>query len=171
MAFCDKILAPDLLPGWRDEVRRSGRRLVVTNGCFDLLHIGHATMLEAAKAHGDVLLVGVNSDASVRRLKGPRRPVSPEHDRAAMVAAMGCVDAVVVFDETTAESFLRQAAPDVWAKGGDYTLDQLPIAERCVVESLGGRVVIVPRVTGRSTTATLERIEGSLRGKEEWSGR
>lgn len=169
MAFRDKILAPDLLPFWRDEVRQAGQRLVVTNGCFDLLHIGHATMLEAAKAHGDVLLVGVNSDASIRRLKGPRRPVSPEQDRAGMVAALGCVDAVVVFDETTAESFLRRAAPDVWAKGGDYTLEQLPIAERSAVESQGGRVVIVPRVMGRSTTATLERIEENLR--EEWSGR
>ncbi|MBL9128574.1 MAG: adenylyltransferase/cytidyltransferase family protein [Verrucomicrobiales bacterium] len=148
-------------------MRRSGRRLVATNGCFDILHLGHATYLEAAKALGDVLVVGVNSDASVRRLKGPTRPVNPEADRAALIAALGFVDAVVIFDETSAERFLAETEPDIWAKGADYTLQTLNPAERATVERTGGTIAFLQLVPGRSTTATLQRIgEGNREGLE-----
>lgn len=158
MGFLDKILALEAVPAWRELQRLAGRRVVVTNGCFDLLHLGHATYLEAARAEGDLLLVGVNSDASVRRLKGPTRPVNPEGDRAALIAALGCVDAVCVFDETSAERFLDLSRPDVWAKGADYTLDTLNQDERRVVEQAGGRIAFLTLVPGRSTTGTLRRL-------------
>lgn len=160
MGFRDKLLPLDTLPAWREEQRAAGRRLVVTNGCFDLLHLGHVTYLEAARAEGDLLLVGVNSDASVRRLKGPTRPVNPEGDRAAVVAALGFVDAVCVFDETSAQRFLDLARPDVWAKGADYTLGTLNQEERRVVESHGGRIAFIDLVAGRSTTGTLRKLAG-----------
>lgn len=159
VGFSEKILLPPSLTAWRESIRQSGRQLVVTNGCFDLLHIGHATYLEAARALGDLLLVGVNSDASVRRLKGSSRPIRVEGDRAALIAALGCVDAVCVFDETSAERFLGLAQPDVWAKGADYTLETLNQAERTTVEKGGGRIAFLPLVPGRSTTLTLKRLE------------
>lgn len=159
MAFRDKILTWESLPAWRARVRDAGERLVVTNGCFDLLHVGHATYLEAARALGDRLLVGVNSDASVRRLKGPTRPVNLEEDRAALIAALGCVDAVCLFDETSAERFLAWTQPDLWAKGADYTLETLNQAERFTVEKAGGTIAFLTLVPGRSTTATLKRLE------------
>ncbi|HMO65244.1 MAG TPA: adenylyltransferase/cytidyltransferase family protein [Verrucomicrobiota bacterium] len=146
-----------MLPAWRAAQRRLGRRLVATNGCFDLLHLGHATCLEAARRLGDALLVGVNGDASVRALKGPARPINSERDRALLVAALGCVDAVCVFPEPSAAEFLRRAQPDVWAKGGDYTLESLDQTERRVVEMAGGRIAFIPFVAGKSTTALLAR--------------
>ena len=158
MGFLEKRIPWDALPAWRERQRAAGRRVVATNGCFDLLHLGHATYLEAAKARGDLLLVGVNSDASVRRLKGPSRPVNPEDDRAGLIAALGCVDAVCVFDETSAQRFLAVAQPDVWAKGADYTLETLNQDERRTVESAGGTIAFLPLVAGRSTTATLRRL-------------
>ncbi len=165
MPFRDKVLAWESLPAWRAELKSSGRRLVVTNGCFDLLHVGHATYLEAARALGDALLVGVNSDASVRDLKGPSRPVNTEEDRAALVAALGSVDAVCLFGETSAERFLAASEPDIWAKGADYTLETLNQVERSIVERAGGRIVFVTLVPGRSTTATLQRLKDSPPGK------
>ena len=158
MSFRQKLLTLSSLPHWRRQLRESGRRLVVTNGCFDILHLGHATYLEAARALGDTLLVGINSDASVKRLKGPERPVNPEQDRAALVAALESVGAVCLFDETSAERFLSIAVPDIWAKGADYTLDSLNQDERRTVERAGGRIAFLPLVPGRSTTATLGRI-------------
>lgn len=158
VGFRDKILSLNQLSEWRDDLRRRGKRLVVTNGCFDLLHLGHASYLEAARALGDTLLVGVNSDASVRLLKGPDRPVHRENDRAALVAALGSVDVVCLFDETSAASFLARARPDVWAKGADYTLETLNQEERRVVESAGGTIAFITLVPGRSTTATLREI-------------
>lgn len=160
MSFRDKLLSRETLPAWRDAQRRLGRRLVVTNGCFDLLHVGHAAYLEAARRLGDALLVGVNGDASVRALKGPARPVNPEDDRAQLVAALGSVDAVCVFPEASAAEFLRLAQPDVWAKGGDYTLESLNPAERRVVEAAGGQVAFIPFVPGKSTTGLLARLGG-----------
>lgn len=160
MGFQDKVLPLDAVPAWRERQRAAGRRVVATNGCFDILHLGHASYLEAARAQGDLLLVGVNSDGSVRRLKGPTRPVNGETDRAALVAALGCVDAVCIFDETSAERFLALARPDIWAKGADYTLETLNQAERRVVEAAGGRIAFVELVPGRSTTGTLRRIGG-----------
>ena len=158
MGYRDKILAWDDLPAWRSALRAAGRRLVVTNGCFDILHVGHVTYLEAARQLGDALLVGLNSDASVRALKGPGRPVNPQDDRAAVVAALECVSAVCIFQEVDACRFLAYAEPDVYVKGGDYTLDTLNPAERRIVEALGGRIVVLPLVPGRSTTALLQRL-------------
>lgn len=159
-SFRAKLISREALPAWRKAQQAAGLRVVVTNGCFDLLHVGHARYLEAARAAGDRLLVGVNSDASVRRLKGPTRPINNEQDRAALVAALASVDAVCLFDETSAEQFLRLAVPDVWAKGADYTLATLNQDERRAVESQGGQIRFIELVPGRSTTATLQRLKG-----------
>lgn len=158
MNCAEKIIPWERLPAWRASLRAAGRRLVVTNGCFDLLHRGHVTYLEAARAVGDALLVGVNADASVRELKGPDRPVNSEEDRAFVLAALACVDAVCIFRERTALRFLEAVQPDFYAKGGDYTIDTINQDERRLVERLGGKVVVLPGVPGRSTTALLERI-------------
>ncbi len=154
----EKILTWDELPAWRAAFRAAGRKLVVTNGCFDLIHLGHVTYLETARNLGDALLVGLNSDDSVRRIKGPSRPVTCEHDRAAIVAALESVSAVCLFTEPTALRFLAAVQPDIYVKGGDYTLDTINQDERRTVENGGGQIVIVPIVPGRSTTAALEKI-------------
>jgi rfaE bifunctional protein nucleotidyltransferase chain/domain len=153
-----KVLSWDQLAGWREQLRREGRQLVVTNGCFDLLHRGHVSYLEAARALGDVLLVGVNSDASVRELKGPDRPVNNEADRAFVLAALASVDGVCVFKDRTAMRFLEHVQPDIYAKGGDYTIDTINQDERRLVERAGGRVAILPGVPGKSTTALVEKL-------------
>lgn len=139
-------------------MRASGRKLVVTNGCFDLLHVGHVTYLETARGFGDALLVGVNSDAGVRLLKGESRPVTPEEDRALVLAGLQSVDAVCIFPGKTAAAFLEVAQPDIYVKGGDYTLDQLNQEERGIVERCGGKIIVAPLVPGRSTTAVLKKI-------------
>jgi rfaE bifunctional protein nucleotidyltransferase chain/domain len=167
VGFLDKRVAWELLPEWRAEQRRLGRRVVATNGCFDILHLGHASYLEAARALGDVLLVGVNSDASVRRLKGPERPLNTEDDRAGLVAALASVDAVCVFEDLSAERFLAVAAPDVWAKGADYTLETLNQDERRTVETRGGRVVFIPLTPGRSTTGTVKKMQSLAQNPSE----
>lgn len=158
MNFRDKIIAWDELPAWRKRLRASGKRLVVTNGCFDLLHAGHVTYLENARNFGDALLLGVNGDASVRGLKGPGRPVNSEADRAAVLAALQSVDGVCIFADTSATRFLAAAQPDIYVKGGDYTLETLNQDERRAVESAGGKIVLVPFVPGKSTTGLLEKI-------------
>jgi len=139
-------------------VRAMGKKLVVTNGCFDLLHPGHVTYLENARNLGDALLVGLNSDEATRQLKGPGRPVNSESDRAAVLAALASVDAVCIFKEKTATRFLLAAQPDIYVKGGDYTLETLNQEERGVVERGGGKIVVAPFVPGKSTTALLEKI-------------
>lgn len=136
-------------------VRARGGTVVATGGCFDLLHAGHVASLEAARKLGDALLVLINSDDSARRLKGPGRPVISAADRARVLGALGCVDAVVVFDEDDPRAALARIRPDVWVKGGDYS--GVPLPERDLVHSWGGRVVLVPYVDGRSTTAILQR--------------
>lgn len=156
--FRGKLVGLDALHAWRDEVRAAGRRLVTTNGCFDLLHLGHVTYLEAARNLGDLLLVGVNGDASVRALKGAGRPVNPEQDRALVLAALESVSAVCVFPEVDALSFLRVARPDIYAKGGDYTVETINQDERRLVEGYGGRVVVLGGVAGRSTSALVSRL-------------
>lgn len=156
--FRKKMIAWDALPQWRAAMRATGKKLVVTNGCFDLLHLGHVTYLEAARNHGDALLVGVNSDASVRDLKGAGRPVNQEDDRASVVAALESVDAICIFADRSANKFLERAQPDIYIKGGDYTLDTLNQEERRTVEGAGGKIVIIPVVPGRSTTSTLKKI-------------
>jgi rfaE bifunctional protein nucleotidyltransferase chain/domain len=139
-------------------MRESGRKLVVTNGCFDLLHLGHVTYLETARNLGDALLIGVNSDQSVRQLKGADRPVNSEYDRAAVLAALQSVDGACIFGERAATRFLAAAQPDIYVKGGDYTLETLSQEERRAVEQSGGRIVIIPFVPGKSTTTLLQKI-------------
>jgi len=146
--------------------KRNGRRVVFTNGCFDLLHPGHIRSLELAHAMGDVLIVGVNSDASVRQLKGPGRPVVPERERAEILAALESVDAVIIFDDLTPRRVIAGLLPDVLAKGGDWQGDQ--IVGREEVEAAGGRVVSIPVVPGYSTTAILEKIrQGATASRAE----
>lgn len=131
---------------------------MATNGCFDILHAGHVSYLEAARALGDVLLVGLNSDASVTALKGEGRPVNPESDRATVLAALESVSAVSVFPQHEATEFLALARPDVYVKGADYTLETMNPRERAVVESTGGRIEFLPFVAGKSTSALLRAI-------------
>ncbi len=158
MSFRDKILSLDALPGWRSALRVQGKKLVVTNGCFDILHSGHVTYLDAARQHGDALLVGLNDDTSVRQLKGERRPINFEGDRAAVLAALQAVDAVCIFPELSATRFLALAQPDVYVKGGDFTVEQLPQEERDVVARFGGKIATIGFVPGKSTTALIEKI-------------
>jgi len=141
--------------------KRNGRRVVFTNGCFDLLHPGHIRILEESRALGDVLIVGINSDESVRILKGEGRPILPERERAEILAAMECVDAVIIFDELTPRETIAALLPDVLVKGGDWPGNQ--IVGREEVEAAGGRVVSVPVVPGHSTTAILEKIRQGTR--------
>jgi len=155
-----KIIEWRALPEWRARIRAEGKKLVVTNGCFDILHRGHVAYLAAAREQGDLLLVGLNSDASVRALKGPNRPLNSEEDRAIVLAALESVSAVCIFSDKSAATFLAAARPDVYVKGGDYTIDTLDQEERRLVERDGGRIVILPLVPGKSTTALLNRARG-----------
>jgi rfaE bifunctional protein nucleotidyltransferase chain/domain len=157
-AMAAPLGAPDDDPIAR--LRAAGGTLVATGGCFDLLHPGHIRTLEAARELGDRLVVCLNSDTSVRRLKGPGRPVVPQEDRAAVLRALRCVDEVVIFDEDTPEAVLERLRPHVWAKGGDYTAADLPEAE--VVARWGGRVELLPFLEGRSSTRLLQ--EAAARG-------
>ncbi len=142
----------------RASLRAAGRRLVFTNGCFDILHVGHARYLAAARRLGDALLVAANSDASVRALKGEGRPVMNEAERAEMLAALSSVDFVTVFDEDSPRGLISELLPDVLVKGGDYALDEIHGREE--VEAAGGRVLSLPFVEGASTTEIIERIKG-----------
>lgn len=159
MSSASKILDDAGVAVWRSQQRAAGRRVVVTNGCFDLLHAGHVSYLEAARALGDVLLIGLNGDESVRQLKGASRPVVPEVDRARVLAALGCVDAVCVFPEVRAIRFLGHVQPDIYVKGGDYTLETINQNERRAVESHGGRIAFIPFLPGRSTSGLLTKIQ------------
>ena len=141
----------------RQKYRREAKNVVFTNGCFDILHAGHVRYLIAAKALGDVLIVGLNSDESVRKLKGEGRPVNPAADRAEILAGLRAVDHVIVFGEATAEELVRQLKPDIYVKGGDYSLDSLPEAK--IVAGYGGRTILVPMVEGRSTSNVILRLQ------------
>jgi rfaE bifunctional protein nucleotidyltransferase chain/domain len=160
-----------------ERLRAHGKRIVFTNGCFELLHVGHVGYLQAARALGDVLVVGLNSDASVRAIKGPPRPLVPETERSELLAALECVDFVVVFGEPTAESLVAALKPDIYVKGGDYkaagSTEQgagamssptaLPIGQKIapemrVVQGYGGQVVVLPYSSGHSTTTLIENI-------------
>lgn len=147
-----RVLPATALADWRQTLRDARRTLVTTNGCFDLLHAGHVAFLEAARALGDVLLVGLNADESVRQLKGAHRPLQPAADRARILAALACVDAVCIFPEVRADRFLATVRPDIYAKAGDYTLESLDPGERAVLESAGARIVFLPYLDGRSTS-------------------
>jgi rfaE bifunctional protein nucleotidyltransferase chain/domain len=148
MNFREKIIAWGDLPAWRKKFRASGKNLVVTNGCFDILHLGHITYLETARNFGD----------APRQLKGANRPVNSENDRAAILAALESVSAVCIFAEKTATNFLERAQPDIYVKGGDYTLETLNQDERRAVEAAAGKIKIIPFVPGKSTTSLLEKI-------------
>lgn len=138
-------------------LHRAGQKIVFTNGCFDILHAGHVRYLEKARSFGDCLVLGLNTDASVRSNKGPARPINGELDRAEVVGALKAVDYVVLFGEKTAETIIAKVRPDVYVKGGDYTLETLPEAK--IVQSYGGRVEFVQMVAGRSTTNVIKKIE------------
>lgn len=151
-----KIKARKELVGIITDLKTKGKRIVFTNGCFDLLHIGHVRYLEKAKALGDVLVVGVNSDSSVRKLKGRRRPILPEQERAEILSGLGCVDYVALFNEIDPLKLITSLKPNVLVKGGDWTKEQTVGKE--VVERSGGEVVILPFVKGASTSSLIETI-------------
>lgn len=149
----------DNLSAFAAALRAHGQRIVFTNGCFDILHVGHVRYLGAARALGDCLVVGLNSDASVRRLKGLERPVNEEADRAEVLDALRAVDYVTIFDEPTAAELIEIIRPDVYVKGGDYTIATLPEAE--IVRGYGGRVEFIDLVPERSTTRVIEKLRGT----------
>ena len=156
--FLPRILTPSEMRAQRDRLHAEGRTLVFTNGCFDILHRGHADYLAFARSQGDALVVGLNSDASVRRAKGPTRPVNPEQDRAYVLGSLRAVDFVVIFDEDEPRDLIAQILPDVLVKGKDWAHY---VSGRDIVEANGGRVVLAEMVEGRSTTATIERMRSS----------
>jgi D-glycero-beta-D-manno-heptose 1-phosphate adenylyltransferase len=154
----EKIVLLEDLPQRVKELRGAGKKIVVTNGCFDLLHVGHVRYLKAARARGDFLIVGINGDESVRSLKGPSRPVNNQSDRAEIVAVLECVDLVTIFPEERAMKFLEAAAPNVYVKGGDYQKDTLNAEERQILEKVGAEIDIVPLEKGYSTSELLSRL-------------
>ncbi len=151
-----KILSLDQLRMERERLRQAGRRVVFTNGCFDLLHPGHVIYLQEARRLGDALIVALNSDRSTRELKGARRPILDQNERAEVMAALGCVDYVTIFDELTPREIISALLPDVLVKGGDWGVDR--IVGREEVESAGGTVLSLPFVEGCSTSDVIERI-------------
>jgi D-glycero-beta-D-manno-heptose 1-phosphate adenylyltransferase len=153
----EKILTPENMLGERERLRSAGVRLVFTNGVFDLLHVGHVRYLAHARALGDALLVAINSDRSVRELKGPDRPIFNQAERAEILAALRYVDYVTIFDDVSPRSLIAKLLPDVLVKGGDYQLHE--IHGRQEVEAAGGRVVSLPFVEGASTTTLIERMK------------
>ena len=154
-----KILSPDQLLGVRQALRAAGKSLVFTNGVFDLLHVGHVRYLAEARALGDVLLVAINSDRTVRELKGEGRPLTNESERAEILAALRQVDYVTIFDDISPRSLISELLPDVLVKGGDYNLDEIHGREE--VEAAGGRVVSLPFIEGASTSAIIEKMKNS----------
>jgi rfaE bifunctional protein nucleotidyltransferase chain/domain len=154
-----KILTAEQARALADEMREDGRKLVFTNGCFDLLHVGHVRYLEAARALGDALLVAINGDESVRALKGEGRPLNRAEDRAELIAALECVDHVVIFPEVRATQLLEVVRPAIYVKGGDYTKDSLHAEERAALEQIGAEIRILPFEAGHSTSGLLEKIK------------
>ena len=142
-----------------EDLRRQGKRIVFTNGCFDIIHAGHVRYLTTAKNFGDVLIVGLNTDESVRKLKGESRPINKQDDRAEVLLGLKAVDHVIYFGEATAENLIAEVKPAVYVKGGDYTLETLP--EAAIVQSYGGRIELVNLVAGRSTTNVIKKICGA----------
>jgi rfaE bifunctional protein nucleotidyltransferase chain/domain len=154
----EKIITADEARAIAKEMSERGRKLVFTNGCFDLLHVGHVRYLAAARALGDALLVAINGDESVRALKGEGRPLNRESDRAEVIAALANVDYVVVFPELRATALLKKVQPAIYVKGGDYTADSLDSEERSALERMGTEIRIVPFEAGHSTSRLLEKI-------------
>jgi rfaE bifunctional protein nucleotidyltransferase chain/domain len=155
-----KILSEEELLKERERLRARGKRLVFTNGCFDILHVGHVRYLQAARDEGDALVVAINSDASVRELKGEGRPIMTESERAEMLAALGAVDYVTVFEPLSPRALIAKLLPDILVKGGDYSLDEIHGREE--VEAAGGRVLSLPFVEGASTSNIIEKIRKAV---------
>jgi len=153
-----KLMEMEKLAARTAELRAAGKKVVFTNGCFDLLHVGHVRYLRAARELGDVLAVGINGDDSVRELKGPNRPLNHERDRAELVAALECVDLVTIFPEARATRLLEMVRPAIYAKGGDYTPATLNAEERAVLEKIGTDIRIIPFEAGYSTSLMLEKL-------------
>lgn len=159
-----KLTTLESLVQLRLDWRKTGKTVVWTNGCFDLLHVGHSRSLQAAKKLGDILIVGVNSDSSVRKLKGPTRPLVPEAQRAELLSALECVNYVVIFNDSTPERLLSSLKPDIHCKGADYAPPSgKPIPERALVEAYGGKVVFLPLTEGVSSTSLMDRLPQSAR--------
>jgi len=154
----DRVLDSAALERFVRDARAAGKRIVFTNGVFDILHPGHVRYLQAARGHGDLLIVGLNADASVHRNKGPARPINPQDERAEVLAALACVDAVSIFDEDTPAEIIRRVQPDVLVKGADWPADQ--IVGRETVEARGGRVILESVEPGYSTTGLIDKIRG-----------
>ena len=155
----EKVKSPKELAAICERMRAENRRLVFTNGCFDLLHVGHVRYLQQARALGDALLVAVNGDVSVRALKGPTRPVNSEQDRAEVLAALECVDYLTIFHSERVTDVVTKIKPQFYAKGGDYTIDSLDRGERAALEAVGAEIRILPLVPGKSTTSILEKCQ------------
>ena len=151
-----KIVSSDELREERERLRAVGKRLVFTNGCFDILHVGHVRYLQSAREHGDALVVAINSDRSVRELKGAGRPIMNEQERAEMLSALRAVDYVTVFDDLSPRRLIAEVLPDILVKGGDYQLDEIHGREE--VEAAGGRVLSLPFVEGASTSSIIEKM-------------
>jgi len=151
-----KLINRDQIAEFVRNIKASGKTLVFTNGCFDIIHAGHVRYLAEARKLGDCLIVGLNSDRSVRELKGPTRPVNQQEDRAEVMAALAAVDYVVVFDERTAENLISKVKPDIYVKGGDYCIEDIPEAK--IVATNGGKTVLIPEVPGRSSSNIIKKI-------------
>ena len=153
-----KIVSETQLNTLLTHYRSENKTVVFTNGCFDILHAGHVRYLNAAKELGDILIIGLNSDSSVSALKGPTRPVNSEDDRAEVIAGLGAVDHVVIFNDSTAERLVTLIKPEIYVKGGDYTVDKLPEAQ--IAAAYGGKTVLIPEVPGRSSSNIIKKIAG-----------
>lgn len=160
-----KIIDPGSLTPILDGLRKEGKKIVFTNGCFDLLHVGHLRYLKHAREAGDLLVLGLNSDRSVRELKGETRPLLPQEERAEMLAALSMVDFIVIFDERTPLNLIKEIRPDILVKGGDWKREDIVGGEE--VEADGGKVVVVPEIPGRSTSNLIEKIVRRLRSEVE----
>ena len=154
-----KLVKRKDLPALLKELRADGKTIVTTNGCFDILHVGHVRYLQKTKTFADVLIVALNSDVSVKKIKGPDRPINNENDRAEILCALSCVDYVVLFDESSPEKLLVEIKPDVHTKGADYTVETLPEAKAIMAN--GGRIEFISFVEGKSTTAVIEKMRNS----------
>lgn len=154
-----KLVNREDLPALLKELRTDGKTIVTTNGCFDILHVGHVRYLQKTKTFADVLIVALNSDVSVKKIKGPDRPINNENDRAEILCALACVDYVVLFDESSPENLLVEIKPDVHTKGADYTVETLPEAKAIMAN--GGRIEFISFVEGKSTTAVIEKMKNS----------
>lgn len=154
----DKIKNLEEIKAIIEELHKNNKKFVFTNGCFDLLHAAHIRYLKEAKEQGDILIIGLNSDSSVKALKGDKRPLVPENERAFMLAALECIDYIIIFNDKTVENLLRELKPDIYVKGGDYTIDTINQEERKIIEENSGKIVILKGHEGYSTTNLIKKV-------------